>query len=202
MKKKLINSFKIFIFKQKILDYMRKKGIKKFTSVYLVVTKRRNDLFILVHLTTVFKRINQIKKSLKFLRLWRLYLRLVKEKRSQLQKMERSFSQTYEAISDSIFVDKGEERSVQTQMMNFVDKVNYWDKKRKKSIAIKSMDSLVNFSPDINSFDNLNKQNNNIHFHKNYKENISEDNNLNNEKENDISDDEENNIKSSLFNWK
>ena len=198
MKKNLLNSFKRFIFKQKILDYMRKKGINKLTSVYLVVTKRRNDLFILVHLTTVFKRINQLKKSIKFLRLWRLYLKLVKEKRAQLQKMERSFSQTYEALSDSIFVDKGEERSVQTQMMNFVDEVNYWDKKRKKSIALKSMDSLVNFSPDINSFDNLNKDN--IHFHKNYAENISEDINLNNEKENDISDDDENNIKSSLFN--
>ena len=200
MKKNLLNSFKKFIFKQKILDYMRKKGINKLTSVYLVITKRRNDLFILVHLTTVFKRINQLKKSLKFLRLWRLYLKLVKEKRAQLQKMERSFSQTYEALSDSIFVDKGDERSVQTQMMNFVDEVNYWDKRRKKSVAIKSMDSLVNFSPDINSFDNLNKDNNNIHFHQNYDENISEVNNINNEKENDISDDEENNIKSSLFN--
>ena len=47
-------------------------------------------------------------------------MKLIKEKEAQLRKMERSFSQTYELLSDGIFVDKGDEKSVQTQMMSFV----------------------------------------------------------------------------------
>ena len=78
-KKKLIDNLKHNIFKQKILEYMRKSGIKKLTSYYLVITKRRNDLFILVHLTKVFKRINQLIKAVRFIRLWRLYWKLIRK---------------------------------------------------------------------------------------------------------------------------
>ena len=87
-KKKLIDNLKHNIFKQKILEYMRKSGIKKLTSYYLVITKRRNDLFILVHLTKVFKRINQLIKAVRFIRLWRLYWKLIRERELQLEKME------------------------------------------------------------------------------------------------------------------
>ena len=69
--------------------------IKNLTSYYLLITKRRNDLFILVHTTKLIKRKNKLKKSWRYIRLWRLYLKLLKEKEEQLRKMERSFSQTY-----------------------------------------------------------------------------------------------------------
>ena len=154
-KKKLIDNLKHNIFKQKILEYMRKSGIKKLTSYYLVITKRRNDLFILVHLTKVFKRINQLIKAVRFIRLWRLYWKLIRERELQLEKMEKSFSLTYEKISGDIFLDNEEEKSVQTQMMTFVDSVNYGNFHRKKSSLFKSLNSLYDFSPEKSNKDNL-----------------------------------------------
>ena len=139
-KKKLVTNLNYYIINQKILDHMRKTGIKKLASFYLVVTKRRNDLFILVHLTKVFKRINQLKKAARFLKLWKLYMKLLKEREAQLRKMEKSFSQTYEKLSDDIFVDIGDEKSVQTQMLTFVDKVNYGNINPKRSGIFKSLD--------------------------------------------------------------
>ena len=152
-KKKFITNLNYYIINQKILDHMRKTGIKKLASFYLVVTKRRNDLFILVHLTKVFKRINQLKKAARFLKLWKLYMKLLKEREAQLRKMEKSFSQTYEKLSDDIFVDIGDEKSVQTQMLTFVDKVNYGNINPKRSGIFKSLDSLNILFPEKINFD-------------------------------------------------
>ena len=106
-----------------------------------IITKKRNALFILVHLTKIFKRINQLKKSMRYIKLWRLYIKILKERAAQLEKIEKSFSQTYEKLSDSIFVDKDNEKSIQTQMMTFMDKVNFGIENR-KSIKPSSFESL------------------------------------------------------------
>ena len=159
IQKKLVDNIKRNIFKQKILDYMRKSGIKKLTSYYLVIIKRRNDLFILVHRTQVIKRINQLKIALHFIRLWRLYLKLIKERRAQLEKMEKSFNFTYRKISGDIFLDSEEEKSVQTQMMTFIDNVYYEKFERKKRTVFKSLNSFY-YTPEKNNEDNL--CNNNI----------------------------------------
>ena len=47
--------------------------------------------------------------------------------------MEKSFNFTYRKISGDIFLDSEEEKSVQTQMMTFVDKINYGNSNRKNS---------------------------------------------------------------------
>ena len=192
-KKKLINNLNHYIIKQNILDYMRKIGIKKFASFYLVVTKRRNDLFILVHLTKVFKRINQLKKAARFLKLWKLYMKLLKEREAQLRKMEKSFSQTYEKLSDDIFVDIGDEKSVQTQMLTFVDKVNYGNVNRKKSGIFKSLDSLNIFFPEKRNFED-NAFNKGINFSMSNFENDNENDNYS-----EISKNSVNKINSNIF---
>ena len=69
--------------------------------------------------------------------------------------MEKSFSLTYEKISGDIFLDNEEEKSVQTQMMTFVDSVNYGNFHRKKSSLFKSLNSLYDFSPEKSNKDNL-----------------------------------------------
>ena len=195
-KKKLINNLNHYIIKQNILDYMRKTGIKKLTSFYLVVTKRRNDLFILVHLTKVFKRISQLKKAARFLKLWKLYIKLIKEREAQLRKMEKSFSQTYEKLSDDIFVDIGDEKSVQTQMLTFVDKVNYGNVNPKKSGIFKSLDSFNIFFPEkINFEDNV--YNKGINFSMSNFDNYENDNDNDNYSE--ISKNSANKINSSIF---
>ena len=160
-KKKLVDNIKQNIFKQKILDYMRKSGIKKLTSYYLVIIKKRNDLFILVHRTQVIKRINQLKIALHFIRLWRLYWKLIKERRAQLEKMEKSFNFTYRKISGDIFLDSEEEKSVQTQMMTFIDNVYYEKVERKKRTVFKSLNSFY-YTPEKNTDDNLNNNDINI----------------------------------------
>ena len=86
-------------------------------------------------------------------------MKLIKEKEAQLRKMERSFSQTYELLSDGIFVDKGDEKSVQTQMMSFVDKVNFGSNKR-NSTKYKTMNSLSSLSPEKNDKEKLYINNN------------------------------------------
>ena len=199
-KKHLVTSFNIYIFKKRIIEYMRKSGIKNLTSYYLLITKRRNDLFILVHTTKLIQRKNKLKKSWRYFRLWRLYLKLLKEKEEQLRKMERSFSQTYEILSDGIFVDKGDEKSVQTQMMTFVDKVNFGVNNRKNSTKYKTINSLSNISSEKNDKEKLYIDNNFNVFQSNEID-IPESNSKygsNNKKFNDKS----KNIKSSLFNKK
>ena len=203
-KKKLINLFRKYIFKKKLLDYMRKKVIEKLTSYYLVITKKRNALFILVHLTKIFKRINQLKKSMRYVKLWRLYIKILKERAAQLEKIEKSFSQTYEKLSDSIFVDVGEEKSVQTQMMSFVDKVNFGDKIKKHYKHLKSLDSLSSLYNPKQENDNLSISNSNIIFNHNEGDNIllnkfRNDINDINGADNDIKDENTNKIKSSVF---
>ena len=199
VKKNLIHSLKFYILKQKIIDYMRKAGIKKFTSFYLLVIKRRNDLFILVHLTKVFKRINQLKKASRFLRLWKLYMKLLKERAAQLEKMEKSFSQTYEKLSDDIFVDSGKEKSVQTQMMTFVDKINYGNSNRKNSKIFQSLNSFdINLQEKMNSDDLIDSD---INFYKKTANNCTTNNfsRYKLKKANDLSKGAENKIKSALF---
>ena len=199
-KNQLIKSFKIYIFKQKILENMRKAGINNLTSYYLLITKRRNDLFILVHTTRIIKRINKLRKSWRYIRLWRLYMKLIKEKEAQLRKMERSFSQTYELLSDGIFVDKGDEKSVQTQMMSFVDKVNFGSNKR-NSTKYKTMNSLSSLSPEKNDKEKLYINNNYNVFQSNEIENFAG-SNLKYQSNNRKFNDSNNNIKSSIFDKK
>jgi hypothetical protein len=195
MKKDLLNSFKNYIFRQKILNYMRKSIINNLTSNYLIIIKRRNDLFILVHTTRIMKRINQLKRSIRYVKIWRLYLKLLKEREEQLRKMERSFSQTYEILSDNIFADKEDEKSVQTQMMTFVDKVNYGFNNRRHSTRFRTMYSLSSATSEKNENEKINNNNN---FQNNEISNFSEIKEkceINNGK---ISK-ENNNIKSSIF---
>jgi hypothetical protein len=202
MKKSLMCSLKFFVLKKNIIDYMQKSVIKKLTSFYLVIIKRRNALFILVHKMKLFKRINQLKKAMRFIRLWRLYLKLLKERALQWEIIEKSFSQTYEKLSDSIFVDKDNEKSIQTQMMTFIDKVNFGIENR-KSIKPSSFESLYYLPPEKNNMDKININNNKflqsyemkkISLNKYYRENEYQISNNSNDKGK--------NIKSSIFNKK
>ena len=199
-KNHLIKSMKFYIFKQKILEKMRKVGINNLTSYYLLITKRRNDLFILVHTTRLIKRINKLRKSWRYIRLWRLYMKLIKEKEAQLRKMERSFSQTYELLSDGIFMDKGDEKSIQTQMISFVDKVNFGSNKR-NSTKYKTMNSLSSLSPEKNDKEKLNINNNYNVFQSNEIDIFTE-RNLKFESNNRKFNKSNNNIKSSIFDKK
>ena len=202
MKKSLMCSLKFFVLKKNIIDYMQKSVIKKLTSFYLVIIKRRNALFILVHKMKLFKRINQLKKAMRFIRLWRLYLKLLKERALQWEIIEKSFSQTYEKLSDSIFVDKDNEKSIQTQMMTFMDKVNFGIENR-KSIKPSSFESLYYLPPEKNNMVKININNNK--FFQSYEMKKISLNRFYKENENHISNnsnDKEKKIKSSIFNKK
>jgi hypothetical protein len=145
-KKKLIKSLKQSIIKEKLLLYMRKSIIHKLAKRHLIIINRRNSLFILMHKMKVFKRINQKKKIKRFIRVWRVFVRFRKDRTARLEKFEKSFNQTYEKISDSIFFDKGDEKSVQTQIMGFFDKININEKnKLKNSIGM----SLSSFNSNL-----------------------------------------------------
>ena len=124
-----------------------------------------------------------------------------------MERFEKSFSETYEKLSDSIFVDNGDEKSVQTQVMSFLDKITHDEKMKLKNnlgvsqCSLNSYLSARNLNNDLlNSYNN-----NNITFHNDNESNISfskfysgnienEDKSLNNSNNNSIF-----NIKSSIF---
>jgi hypothetical protein len=132
-KQHFLKSLKFQKFKIKLFRIIRKNIIDKLVDKYLVEIKKRNDLFILMYKMKVFKKFNMKRKILKFVRIWRQYTKYLKERAAQLEKFEKNFSETYEKLSDSIFVDKGEEKSVQTQVLCFLNKINHNGKTKYKN---------------------------------------------------------------------
>jgi hypothetical protein len=116
---------------------IRRSIIDKLTKKYLVEIKRRNDLLILTNKIKVFKKINKIKKTLRFLRIWRVYVKCLRDRAAQLERFEKNFNETCEKLSDSVFVDIGNEKSVQTQVLCFLDKITCDEKtKIKKNLGV------------------------------------------------------------------
>ena len=199
MIKKLIQSN----IKKQLFLLMRKNIIHKLTSEYLVETSKRNQLLILIYKTKVYKKINKKRKIIKFLRIWRVYVKFLRDKTAQIERFEKSFSETYEKLSDSIFVDKGDEKSVQTQVINFLDKITNEEKMKLKNnlgVSQSSLNSYLSARNINNSFFN-----NNITFNNDNESNISFSKFYSNKIENDdksftISNNNSTfNIKSSIF---
>ena len=124
---------------------IRRSIINKLTNKYLIETKRRNDLLILVHKTRVLKKMNKIKKTLRFLRIWRVYVKCLRDRAAQLERFEKNFNETCEKISESVFLDNGNEKSVQTQVLRFLDKVTYEEKTKIKNHLGVSQTSLNSY---------------------------------------------------------
>ena len=124
---------------------MRRSIINKLTNVYLAKTKRRNDLLILMHKMKVFKKINKIKKTLRFLRIWRVYVKVLRDRASQLEKYQKSINETSEKLSYSIFVDNSDEKSVNTQVLSFLDNINNDEKTKIKNSLGVSRTSLNSY---------------------------------------------------------
>ena len=170
-KKQLIKSVKQSTLRIKLYKLMRKHIIHKLMTQYLLETKRRNDLLTLLYLIKVFKKFNKKKRTIKFLRIWRVYVKLLRDRAAQLEKL-KSFSETYEKLSDSIFVDAGDEKSVQTQVLSFLDKVNIEEKSKLKNNLGISQSSLNSYlSGKLINNDLLN--NSNFTFHNDDNENLS-----------------------------
>ena len=105
------------------------------------------------------------------MRIWRVYVKLLRDRAAQLEKFEKSFSETYEKLSDSIFVDVGDEKSVQTQVLSFLDKVNIEEKSKLKNNLGISQSSLNSYlSGKLINNDLLN--NSNFTFHNDDNENL------------------------------
>ena len=204
-KQQLIRALKQSNYKRKLFLFMRKTIIHKLAKKYLVIINRRNSLFILVHKMKIFKRINQKRKIRKYLRLWRVFVKLLKDRAAQMERFEKSFNQTYEKLSDSIFVDIGDEKSVQTQVMSFLDKINLDEKKKLKNSLGVSLSSLNSYlSGKTYKFNDLMSGNNNYTFQNDNESNISFSNICNYKFENDTkslnnSNSGIRNIKSSVF---
>ena len=98
---------------------------------YLKQIKRRIDLLLLIQQIQYYKKINKLKRGIRFLRIWKVYVKLIRNKATALEKFEKNFSETYEKLTDSIFQDNDKEKSVQTQVFYFLDKINEYDKKNK-----------------------------------------------------------------------
>ena len=85
-------------------------------------------MLFIVRKTIIYKKVNDLKNAMRFLRMWKIYIKLLKNKALALEKFKKGFSETYEKLSDSMFLDNDKEKSVQTQVFNFLDKINFDDK--------------------------------------------------------------------------
>ena len=161
VKKILLHQLKQSNIKQKLLLFMRKYIIHSLTNKYLIEINRRNRLLILTHKIIVYKKINRKKKLKRLIRIWRVYVKYLKERAEQKERFEKTFSKTYENLTDGIFVDNGEEKSIQTQILCFLDKLSDEEKtKIKKNLNI-SQSSLNSYlSVKNNNNDLLNSYNN------------------------------------------
>ena len=144
-KQSLIQSLKHSKNKIQLNKIMRISIIKKFTNVYLAKTKRRNDLLILMHKMKVFKKINKIKKTLRFLRIWRVYVKVLRDRTLHLEKYQKSINETSEKLSDSIFVEYSKEKSINTQVLSFLDNINNDEKTKIKNSLGVSLTSLNSY---------------------------------------------------------
>ena len=89
--------------------------------------------------------------------------------------LEKSFSETYERLSESIFVDNEDEKSIQTHVMNFLDKITNDEKMKLKNNLGVSQSSLNSYLSPKNINNNLlnSDNNNNTNFHYDNESNIS-----------------------------
>ena len=127
----IINSLKQSRIRQLLFKIMRKKIIHMVRIKYLKQIKRRIDLLLLIQQIQFYKKINKLKRGIRFLRIWKVYVKLIRNKATALEKFEKNFSETYEKLTDSIFQDNDKEKSVQTQVFYFLDKINEYDEKNK-----------------------------------------------------------------------
>ena len=190
--------------RQKLILLMRRKIIHKLTTKYLIEINRRNKLLISVHKIRVFKKINKKKKIIRILRIWRVYTRYLKDRAAKLEKIEKSFNETYEKLNDSLFVDNADEKSIQTQINCFLDKITQEETNKIKNSLGVSQSSL-------NSYLSTKHLKNELLNSYNHNYNLNNDNNDNNDSiysfsrlnyENDDNkslNTSKNNIKSSVF---
>ena len=127
-KNNLLNLLDQLRLRQNLYITIRKYIIHKITTKYLEEIKIRRDLLFIVRKTIIYKKVNGLKSAMRFLRMWKIYIKLLKNKALALEKFKKGFSETYERLSDSMFLDNDKEKSVQTQVFNFLDKINFDDK--------------------------------------------------------------------------
>ncbi len=160
-KDNFMKTLKFQRFKIKLFIIIRRSIIDKLVKEYLTETKKRNDLFILMYKMKVYKKYNFKRKVLRYIKIWRHYTKFMKDRADKLEKFEQNFNQTYEKLTDSVFVDKGGEKSVQTQVLSFLNKINLNEKNKFVKKPVISKSSLNSFfSGKMKNNDKLNNSNN------------------------------------------
>ena len=74
-KNNLVNLLNQFRLRQNLYLSIRKNIIHKIATKYLEEIKIRRDLLFIVRKTIIYKRINELRNALRFLRMWKLYLK-------------------------------------------------------------------------------------------------------------------------------
>ena len=101
-------------------------------------------------------------------------MKFLRDRAAQLERFEKNFSDIYDKLSDSIFVDIGDEKSVQTQVLSFLDKISHDGKNKLKNSLGVSQTSLTSyFSGKLINNDIMNVSNSNFTFNNDNESNIS-----------------------------
>ena len=135
--------------KNKLYKLFRKRLLYQITKIELVKIKQKTKILKLFKITGIYLKKNKYKNISKIIRIWRFYTKLMIDRRKKMEFFTKSFNNVYEQISEDLFVDKNEEESIQSQFMDFLDKLNENEKNQIKNdlnISNKSIKSYLSSS--------------------------------------------------------
>ena len=97
---------------------------------------------------------NLYKKTDKLIRIWRIYTKLMIERRKKMKNLNKKSNNVHEKISEDIFEDKIGKETKQSQYLGFLDKLDRNEKNQLKkdlNISNKSIKSYLSasFSNDM-----------------------------------------------------
>lgn len=87
-------------------------------------TKYSLDLFYLIRLAFMHKKIARAIFTTKVIRTWNRYVQYLKVKNWQLDELEKNFAETYERLADDLFGNKVANPGIPKQVQDFIEKVN------------------------------------------------------------------------------
>ena len=123
LKRVLLSNLKYIDSKDKFYFFVRIHIIHKL-STFSKQIKHSLDLFYIIRLTLMHKKIARALFISKLIRNWNRYIKILKIKNWQLDELEKNFAETYERLADGLFGNKESNPGIHTQVENFMEKVN------------------------------------------------------------------------------
>ena len=153
-KSAFIYQIKNIYYKKKLYKLFRKKFLHQISKIKLVKMGRKIKILKLFRSSEIYLKMNLYKKTDKLIRIWRIYTKLMIERRKKMKNLTKKSNNVHEKISEDLFEDKIGKETKQSQYLGFLDKLDRNEKNQLKkdlNISNKSIESYLSasFSNDM-----------------------------------------------------